>query len=286
MPRLSKLSRSIEGRVALVTGAASGMGRATAHLFADEGAAVAVLDLNGEGAATVAKEIQEAGGRAFALGFDVTDADALEALPERIRGELGRVDILVNNAGAAVFAGAQSDDFEAQWERAFAVNLTAQTRLIRAFLPDLLRDREGRIVNIASTEGLGATAGASPYTASKHGVVGLTRALAVELAKEGVTVNCVCPGPIHTGMTSVIPEAAKEKFARRRVPMRRYGDPEEVAHMTLSVFPFAHALEAMRGVLADGATLGDIAGDLAWVAIYTVVVVVCSVSVFRMRMSD
>jgi len=108
-------------------------------------------------------------------------------------------------------------------------------RLIRAFLPQLLREREGRIINIASTEGLGASAGASPYTASKHGVVGLTRALAVELGARGVTVNCICPGPIRTGMTDAIPEEMKTKFARRRVPLRRYGDPEEVAHMTLSL---------------------------------------------------
>ncbi len=235
MPRLSKLSRSIEGRVALVTGAASGMGRATAQLFADEGAAVAVLDLNEEGVASVAKEIREAGGRALALAVDVTDAAAVAALPDRIHDELGALDILVNNAGAAVFAGADSDDYETQWQRAFEVNLNAQIRLIRAFLPDLRRDGEGRIVNIASTEGLGATAGGSPYTASKHGVVGLSRSLAVELGREGVTVNCICPGPIHTGMTRVIPDGAKEKFARRRVPMRRYGDPEEVAHMTLSL---------------------------------------------------
>jgi 3-oxoacyl-[acyl-carrier protein] reductase len=115
------------------------------------------------------------------------------------------------------------------------VNLAAYTRTIREALADLQRDRSGRIVNVASTEGLGATAFISPYTASKHGVVGLTRALAVELGPTGVTVNCICPGPIRTGMTAGIPDEAKERFARRRVPMRRYGDPEEVAQVTLSV---------------------------------------------------
>ena len=106
---------------------------------------------------------------------------------------------------------------------------------MRACLPDLVRDGEGRVVNIASTEGLGATAYMSPYTASKHGVIGLTRALAVELAPRGVTVNAVCPGPIRTGMTAGIPEEDKQKFARRRVPMRRYGEPIEVAQMVLSL---------------------------------------------------
>jgi 3-oxoacyl-[acyl-carrier protein] reductase len=235
MARLSKLSRSIAGRVALVTGGASGMGRATAHLFADEGARVAVLDRNEEGVAAVVKEIHEAGGEALAIALDVSDAAAIAALPERVHAELGPLDILVNNAGISVFAPIAADDYETSWQQALDVNLNAQVRLIRAFLPDLLRNGEGRIVNIASTEGLGATAAASPYTASKHGVVGLTRALAVELGREGVTVNCICPGPIRTGMTAVIPDAAKEKFARRRVPLRRYGDPEEVAHMTLGL---------------------------------------------------
>jgi 3-oxoacyl-[acyl-carrier protein] reductase len=107
--------------------------------------------------------------------------------------------------------------------------------MVRACLPYLMRNGEGRVVNIASTEGVGATGSISPYTASKHGVIGLTRSLAVELGARGVTVNCVCPGPIHTGMTALIPDDAKTKFARRRVPLRRYGEPEEVAHATLSL---------------------------------------------------
>jgi 3-oxoacyl-[acyl-carrier protein] reductase len=141
----------------------------------------------------------------------------------------------VNNAGVSLLQPAGGDDYEAAWETTLAVNLTAQQRMIRAALPQLTREGGGRIVNIASTEGLGATAFASPYTASKHGVIGLTRALAVELGSQGVTVNCVCPGPIHTGMTAVIPDEAKAKFARRRVPLRRYGEPEEVAHGILSL---------------------------------------------------
>jgi 3-oxoacyl-[acyl-carrier protein] reductase len=98
-----------------------------------------------------------------------------------------------------------------------------------------VRDGEGRIVNIASTEGLGASRFNSPYVAAKHGVIGLTKALAVELGARGVTANAVCPGPIRTGMTEAIPDEAKEKFARRNVPLRRYGDPEEVAHAVLSL---------------------------------------------------
>jgi 3-oxoacyl-[acyl-carrier protein] reductase len=135
------------------------------------------------------------------------------------------------------------------------VNLTAHVKLARACLPHLRAKGAGRIVNVASTEGVGATPRISPYTASKHGVVGLTRSLAVELGSQGVTVNCVCPGPIHTGMTASIPDEAKAKFARRRVPLKRYGDPEEVAHATLSlVLPAASYVNGAVLVVDGGMT--------------------------------
>jgi 3-oxoacyl-[acyl-carrier protein] reductase len=235
MARLTRLERSVAGRVALVTGAASGMGRATAHLFADEGAKVGVLDLDPARVAAVVKEIEGAGGTCAGFAVDVADAERVKALPAELAARLGSLDILVNNAGVVRGGPIEDPNYEEMWDFTLRVNLEAQVRLIRAFLPQLLRERAGRIINIASTEGLGATAGGSPYTVSKHGVVGLTRALAVELGARGVTVNCICPGPIRTGMTEPIPEEMKNKFARRRVPLRRYGDPEEVAHMTLSL---------------------------------------------------
>jgi 3-oxoacyl-[acyl-carrier protein] reductase len=230
---LTSRSRSIRDQVVLVTGAGSGMGRAIAHVFAAEGAKVAVTDLERDRVDAVVAEIAGEGGTAAGWMLDVTDNDAIERVVEDVVARLGPVDILVNDAGVSLPTEIGGEGFEDAWSTTLAVNLTAPARMIRACVPWLTRDRAGRVVNIASTEGLGATPFLSPYTASKHGVIGLTRSLACELGPRGVTVNCICPGPIHTGMTAPIPDDAKEKFARRRVPLNRYGDPEEVAHMVL-----------------------------------------------------
>lgn len=226
------LSRSVAGRVAIVTGAASGMGRATALLLAREGARVAVTDLNLAACEAVAAE---AGSNASAFALDVADGEAIERVAAQIAAHFGGIDILVNNAGVSSFCPLDADEYDAIWHRAIAVMLTAHQRMVRAALPWLRQSDAARIVNIASTEGLGATPGDTPYVAAKSGVVGLTRGLAVDLGKEGITVNCICPGPIRTGMTDTVPDADKAIFARRRTALRRYGDPEEVAHMTLSL---------------------------------------------------
>ncbi len=237
--RLTALSRSIEGKVAIVTGAASGMGRATAHLFADEGARVVVADLGAERVAAVVDEIGTVHGvgRAIGVECDVADHGQLRVLVDTTIGWGGRLDIVVNNAGVSLVNSVDQDEaeFEDNWARTLDVNLTAHARLVRLAVPHLVGSGSGRIVNIASTESIVATAGLSAYAASKAGVTGLTRALAVELGRRGVTVNCICPGPIDTGMTAAIPSEAKETYARRRVPLRRYGLPEEVAHMTLNL---------------------------------------------------
>jgi 3-oxoacyl-[acyl-carrier protein] reductase len=246
MARLSSLSRSVEGQVVVVTGAASGMGRAEAHLFADEGARVACIDIV-ESVAEVADEIVAAHGEGSATWWvlDVGDHVAIKRTIADVVATLGPVNVLVNNAGLVVLATVDGDDdaFESAWSRTLAVDLTAHQRLARACLPSVRR-----IINIASTEGVGASRYNSPYVAAKHGVIGLTRALAVELGAQGITVNAVCPGPIRTGMTAAIPDEAKDKFARRMVPIRRYGEPEEVAHAVLSL-----ALPAMSYV--NGAVL-------------------------------
>ncbi|MEM7340723.1 MAG: SDR family NAD(P)-dependent oxidoreductase [Actinomycetota bacterium] len=234
MVRLSTLSRSVAGRVVLVTGAASGMGRATAHLFADEGAHVAVTDLGADAVATVTGEITEAGGSAEGWVMDVADADRVSAVVAEIVDRFGGLDIVINNAGISRFTTIDAPDYEDHWATSIEVLLTAQTRVIRAALPHLRASDSARIVNIASTEGWGATKFGSPYTAAKHGVIGLTKSLAVELGRENITVNCICPGPILTGMTAEIPDEDKLVFAKRRTAIGRYGIPEEVAHGTLN----------------------------------------------------
>ena len=225
-------TRSIAGRVAIVTGAASGMGRATARLFASEGARVAVIDLDPAACDAVAAEC---GGGAKGYPLDVADGAAIARVVAQIAGDFGGIDIVVNNAGVSSFCGLDDPAYEEVWHRAIAVMLTAHQRMVRAALPWLRQSDAARIVNIASTEGLGATPGDTPYVAAKTGVIGLTRGLAVDLGPEGITVNCICPGPIRTAMTDAVAEEHKEIFARRRTALKRYGEPEEVAHITLSL---------------------------------------------------
>jgi 3-oxoacyl-[acyl-carrier protein] reductase len=256
MARLTSLSRSVSGKVAIVTGAASGMGRATAHLFADEGAKVAVVDIGQARVDSVVAEIHGAHGSAAARGWvcDVSDHGAIHRLVDEVAAHFGGIDILVNNAGISLPNSAfqDEDSYEANWDRTLAVNLTAHSRLVRAALPHLIASGAGRVVNIASTEALVTAPGMTAYAAAKAGVVGLTKSLAVELGKHGVNVNCVYPGPINTGMTAGINDKDKETYARRRVPLRRYGEPEEVAQMTLNLCLPASSFVNGAAVPVDG----------------------------------
>ncbi|MGJ4956032.1 SDR family NAD(P)-dependent oxidoreductase [Bradyrhizobium sp. HKCCYLRH2015] len=230
-----QLSRSVKGLIVLITGAASGMGRATARVFADEGARVAVTDVDEDGSHAVAADILAGGGTARGWRLDLADRDAISAVVGDAAAHFGGLDIVVNNAGISVRVAIDDEAYDEAWARGLAIMLTAQQRVIRAALPHLRRSNSPRIVNIASTEALGATALHSAYSAAKAGVTGLTRALAVELGRDGITVNCICPGPITTAMTARIPDEQKAVYARRRTALGRYGDPEEVAHMTLSL---------------------------------------------------
>ena len=231
---LSELSRSIEGRVTLVTGAGSGMGAATAKLFASQGAHVAVTDVKADAVERVVDEITAAGGSAHGWALDVTRVDQVGAVVDGVAERWGGLDHLINNAGISQFDAIDSDTFPDVWAVSLDVLLTAHVTTVRAALRYLRGAEAGRIVNIASTEGWGATRFGAAYTAAKHGVIGLTKSLAVEFGREAITVNCVCPGPIRTAMTEFVAEADKVTFAKRRTALGRYGEPEEVAHATLN----------------------------------------------------
>jgi len=235
MTSLTKLSRSVKNMVTLITGAGSGMGRATAKVFADAGAKVIVSDINEQNVIEVTNEILKEKKICSGYVLDITSKDEIENVIEKVIKEFGQLDHLINNAGIAIPLSIDDENYEESWEKTLNVLLTGQVNLIRRALPYLLKSKNPRIVNISSTEGLGATPRNSPYTAAKHGVIGLTRSLASELGSTGLTVNCICPGPIRTAMTDDITEDNKQKYAYRRVPMQRYGDPEEVAHVTLSL---------------------------------------------------
>lgn len=252
MARLSKLSRSITGSVAIITGAASGMGRATAHLFADEGARLAIIDINTAALESVAEEVKSVGAEVLVLTVDLSDRRAVKAAIEQIAVHFGGIDILVNNAGFALLAEVDSDEYPNSWDTSLAVMATAQAWAIRAALPFLRKSPHPRIVNVASTEAHGATRYNSAYVVAKHASLGLTRAMAVDLGKDGITVNCVCPGPVRTGITDAIPEEAKQTFANRRTALRRYAEPEEVAHATLSLVLPAASFITGATLLVDG----------------------------------
>jgi len=261
MGKLTKLSRSVSGSRVIVTGAASGMGRATAFVFADEGARVVVADRQPEGVQEVVKEIQAAYGETAAVGIsvDVSKPADRSALIDLCVSTFGGLDVLVNNAGVSLVSSvfSEEDDFLSAWDATLAINLSAHVHLARLAVPHLMKcSHGGRIINIASTEGIVATSGLAAYTAAKHGVIGLSKSLAVELGRHNVTVNAVCPGPISTAMTADIADDAKETYARRRVPLRRYGNPEEVAHMTVNLaMPCSSFVNGATVVVDGGMTI-------------------------------
>lgn len=217
---------SLKGKVAIVTGAGSGIGRAIAVRLARDEAAIAVLDLNGEGAAETAKLITDAGGKAMALVADCANEKAIKEAAAKIRAEWGPITILVNNAGIATFVP-YMDITEEIWDRTIAINLKGPHLCCREVIPDMLAAGWGRIINITSSSTQSGSVAQAHYVSSKGGLLGLTKALALEYAPTGITVNMVPPGFIDTPMLRGAPIDA-EAFAKT-LPMKRIGQPEDIA---------------------------------------------------------
>ncbi|CDX01576.1 3-beta-hydroxycholanate 3-dehydrogenase (NAD(+)) 2 [bioreactor metagenome] len=242
-------------KVAIVTGAASGMGKSIALLYAKEGAKVVVSDLNLEGAHKVAEEITSAGGTALAIKTNVAVEEDIQALVDTAVSTYGTVDILVNNAGIMDNFEPAADIEDKNWERIFAVNTTSVMRATRKVLPIFLERSSGVIVNIASAGGLnGARAGAA-YTASKHAVIGFTKNTGFMYAQQGIRCNAIAPGAVETNIGSTITDPHKFGSARAYAGMAtnpRMGKPEEIAQVAL--FLAAEESSFVNGavIVADG----------------------------------
>ncbi len=221
-------------KIAIVTGSARGIGAATARRLASDGMAVAVLDLDEAACAGTVKEIADAGGRAIAVGTDVSDRDQVEAAVQRVASELGAPAVLVNNAGVIrdnLLFKMTDDD----WETVLGVHLRGAFLMTRAVQKHMVEQRWGRVVNLSSSSALG-NRGQVNYSAAKAGLQGFTKTLAIELGPFGVTANAVAPGFIATDMTAATAERVGVAFdvfakgAAERIPVRRVGEPDDVAH--------------------------------------------------------
>jgi NAD(P)-dependent dehydrogenase (short-subunit alcohol dehydrogenase family) len=251
----------LSGKSVIVTGAASGIGRATALRFASEGARVVVADLNAEGAESAVKAVESAGGTALAVTGDLSETAVVDAVVTAAVGTFGGIDVLVNNAGVMDTMSAAADVTDAEWERVLRINLTAPFLLTRAVLPHMIAAGSGAIVNTASEASLRGSAAGTAYTVSKHGVLGLTRSLAVMYRDQGIRTNAIAPGGTATGITADVridPGAhGPAVIGRHFVNMGRICTPEEQA--AAIVYLASDAASGVNGVVLPV--------DNAWAAV-------------------
>lgn len=225
------MKRSLKGRVAVVTGAGSGMGRAIALRLAEDGAAVAIWDVNGEGAEETAKAIADAGGTSLAIKADCSDRAAIESAAADTRAKLGPITILVNNAGIAPFTRFLEID-DSELDKVLHINLRGPFILTREIVPDMLAAGWGRIINITSSSTQSGSPMQSHYVASKGGLLGLTKALAMELGGTGITANMIPPGSIDTPMlrgAAVMQDPKAVEAYGQALPVKRIGTVDDIA---------------------------------------------------------
>ena len=249
------MTHDFAGKVALVTGGGNGIGAATCRAFAAAGARVAVLDRAAEAAEGVAAEIARSGGNATAHAVDVADRDVFTALAAAIAEASGGIDILVNGAGTtvrAMIAEMRPED----WDRVIAVNLTGAFNGIQAVLPHMRKRGGGAIVNVASIAGQRISfGGTANYSASKAGLLGLTRHAAYELAPDTIRVNAVCPGPTATGFGGAMPTAEAKAARAQKIPLGRMCEPEDIADPILFLAGDAARMITGVALTVDGGVL-------------------------------
>ena len=225
------MTASFSGKVALVTGAGSGIGRETALAFSTAGASVLVSDINEEGGRETVERMQENGGDSLFFCADVTNPEDVAGMVQTAVNSFGRLDIAVNNAGIGGGWTRVADYQLADWDRVLAVNLTSVFYCLHYEINQMLKQGSGIIVNISSVAGLRGLAHSAAYSASKHGVIGLTKSAALEVARNNIRINAVCPAftrtPLFESLFSVNP--TYEERILRNIPMRRYGRPEDIA---------------------------------------------------------
>ncbi len=249
----------LDGKVALITGAGSGIGRATSLIFARERAKLVLSDIVAEGGEETLKMVREAGAEATFVRSDVSKASDVEALVAKVVSTYGRIDCAFNNAGIDGRTGKLTECSEENWNRTLAVNLTGVFLCLKAEVAQLLRQGGGgAIVNTASAAGLTGSPSLPAYVASKHGVVGLTRAAALEYGRDRIRINCVCPGPIRTPMLGRLlhqrPEM-EQRFASSE-PLKRLGEPGEIGEAVawlcsdMASYVTGHAMSVDGGYLA------------------------------------
>ena len=221
----------LDGKTAVVTGGASGIGKATALEMARAGARVIVADVNEEGGAAAQREAEGMGLKLEYMKLDLTDPQSIDRFSAQVLERCGRVDVLANVAGWGKIQPFV-DNTPEFWERVVAVNLTGPVRLTQKLLPKMMEARAGKIVNVSSDAGRVGSLGETMYSAAKGGMIAFTKSLAREAARGGVNVNCVCPGPTDTPLMQAVPEKFREAFVKA-IPFRRIGKPQEVADAIL-----------------------------------------------------
>jgi NAD(P)-dependent dehydrogenase (short-subunit alcohol dehydrogenase family) len=254
------MPRTLDGKVALVTGGASGIGRATALTFAREGAKLVVADMNEEGGRQTVHILTENGGDATFVQVDVSNATEVEAMISKTVGTYGRLDCAHNNAGILGTPFIPMTDYtEDEWDQIMKINLKGVWLCMKYEIPQMLQQGGGAIVNTASGAGLVGSASFPIYDASKHGVVGLTKSAALQYAKQGIRVNCVCPGVIRTPMVQQGIEANPqfEEGAITRNPSGRFGKPEEVAEAVVWLCSGAASFVTGHAMSVDGGSLAQ-----------------------------